>query len=291
MSAPPSSSAVTSSPVAALTSGGPARKTQPRAADHDRLVAQRRQVGAAGRAVAEHDRQLRDPGAAQQALLLEDVARPARRSRPAGGGRRRRSRACGSPAAGSPARSPARGRSSSLMSGYQAPPFSELSSAMTITSRPLTTPTPGDQQRLRRLAVVGGGGRQRHSSRNGEPGSSSSSSAPRTVSLSCSASRSSARAGARGGPCAAARAAPRRARGCARGCAGSVGELGVDGSRDDPLHRPPHRSQRCERDQGGAAVERVADRDGAPARRRRRARRRSRSASSCSRSRPAARPP
>ncbi len=30
MSAPPSSSVVTSSPVAALTSGGPARKTAPR---------------------------------------------------------------------------------------------------------------------------------------------------------------------------------------------------------------------------------------------------------------------
>ena len=51
-SEPPSSSGVTSSPVAAFTSGGPPRKIVPGALDDDGLVAHRRDVRAAGRAAS-----------------------------------------------------------------------------------------------------------------------------------------------------------------------------------------------------------------------------------------------
>ncbi len=73
-SAPPSSSGVTSSPVAAFTSGGPPRKIVPGPADDHGLVAHRRHVRAAGRARAHHQRHLRDPGGRHPRLVVEDPA-------------------------------------------------------------------------------------------------------------------------------------------------------------------------------------------------------------------------
>ena len=73
-SAPPSSSAVTSSPVAAFTSGGPPRKIVPGAFDDDRLVRHRRHVRAAGRARAHHDGDLRDALGRHARLVEEDAA-------------------------------------------------------------------------------------------------------------------------------------------------------------------------------------------------------------------------
>ena len=73
-SPPPSSSAVTSSPVAAFTSGGPPRKIVPGPLHDDRLVAHRRDVGAAGGARPHHDRDLRDALRRQPRLVVEDAA-------------------------------------------------------------------------------------------------------------------------------------------------------------------------------------------------------------------------
>ena len=73
-SAPPSSSAVTSWPVAAFTSGGPPMKIVPVPRDDHRLVAHRRHVGAARGARAHHDRDLRDPRGRHPRLVEEDPA-------------------------------------------------------------------------------------------------------------------------------------------------------------------------------------------------------------------------
>ena len=70
--APPRSSALTSSPVAAFTSGGPARKMVPVPLHDDGLVAHRRDVGAAGGAAAHHRRELRDAGGGEHGLVVED---------------------------------------------------------------------------------------------------------------------------------------------------------------------------------------------------------------------------
>ena len=51
---------------------GPAEEDRALAADDDRLVAHGRDVGAAGRARAEHGRDLRDPGAGHPGLVVED---------------------------------------------------------------------------------------------------------------------------------------------------------------------------------------------------------------------------
>ena len=71
-SAPPSSSAVTSWPVAAFTSGGPPMKIVPVPRDDDRLVAHRGHVGAAGRAGAHHGGDLRDALRRHPRLVVED---------------------------------------------------------------------------------------------------------------------------------------------------------------------------------------------------------------------------
>ena len=63
---------MTSSPVAAFTSGGPPRKIVPGAADDHRLVAHRRDVGAAGRARAHDQGDLRDARRGHPRLVVED---------------------------------------------------------------------------------------------------------------------------------------------------------------------------------------------------------------------------
>ena len=73
-SAPPSSSAVTSCPVAAFTSGGPPMKIVPGPAHDHRLVRHRGHVRAAGRAGAHHRGDLRDPEGRQPSLVEEDPA-------------------------------------------------------------------------------------------------------------------------------------------------------------------------------------------------------------------------
>ena len=73
-SAPPRSSAETTSPVAAFTSGGPAEEDGALAFDDDGLVAHRRHVGAAGGAGAHHHGDLRDAERGQGRLVVEDAA-------------------------------------------------------------------------------------------------------------------------------------------------------------------------------------------------------------------------
>jgi hypothetical protein len=73
-SPPPRSSALTTSPVAAFTSGGPPRKMVPWFLTMMDLVAHRRHVGAAGRARAHHHRDLRDALRAHVGLVEEDAA-------------------------------------------------------------------------------------------------------------------------------------------------------------------------------------------------------------------------
>ena len=74
-SPPPRSSPATTSPVAAFTSGGPARKIVPcRPHDHG-LVAHRRHVGAARGARAHDARDLRDPPRGHPGLVEEDPAK------------------------------------------------------------------------------------------------------------------------------------------------------------------------------------------------------------------------
>jgi hypothetical protein len=69
---PPSSSAVTISPVAAFTSGGPAEEDRALVAHDHGLVAHRRYVGAAGGGRAEHRGNLRNAGRAHGRLVEED---------------------------------------------------------------------------------------------------------------------------------------------------------------------------------------------------------------------------
>ena len=73
-SAPPRSSAETTSPVAAFTSGGPPRKMVPCPLTMMRLVAHRRHVGAAGGAGAHHHGDLRNAERRQRRLVVEDAA-------------------------------------------------------------------------------------------------------------------------------------------------------------------------------------------------------------------------
>ena len=73
-SPPPRSSAVTTSPVAAFTSGGPPRKIVPWSLDDHGLVGHRRHVGAAGGARAHHAGDLRDALRGQVGLVEEDPA-------------------------------------------------------------------------------------------------------------------------------------------------------------------------------------------------------------------------
>ena len=74
VSAPPSSSALITSPVAAFTSGGPPRKMVPCPRTMTRLVAHRRHIGAAGRARAHDAGDLRDALRAHPRLVEEDAA-------------------------------------------------------------------------------------------------------------------------------------------------------------------------------------------------------------------------
>ena len=71
-SPPPSSSGVTTSPIAAFTRGGPPRKIVPWSRTITRLVAHRRHVRAAGGARAEHRGELRDAHRRQLRLVVED---------------------------------------------------------------------------------------------------------------------------------------------------------------------------------------------------------------------------
>ena len=64
---------MTSSPVAAFTSGGPPRKIVPVPVDDDRLVRHRRHVGAARGARAHHDGNLRNPVGGHARLVEEDA--------------------------------------------------------------------------------------------------------------------------------------------------------------------------------------------------------------------------
>ena len=68
----PASSASTTSPVAAFTSGGPPRKIVPCSLTMIALVRHRRHVGAAGGAAAHHHRDLRDALAREGRLVVED---------------------------------------------------------------------------------------------------------------------------------------------------------------------------------------------------------------------------
>ena len=65
---------MTTSPVAAFTSGGPPRKMVPWSRHDDGLVAHRRDVGTAGRAGAEHRGQLGDALGGHARLVEEDAA-------------------------------------------------------------------------------------------------------------------------------------------------------------------------------------------------------------------------
>ena len=103
-SPPPSSSAVTTSPVAAFTSGGPAEEDRALVAHDHGLVAHRRHVGAAGRARTQHRGDLRDalarsswPGCRRSGRSARGRGTP----RPAAAGTRRRSRPGRRTAAGS----------------------------------------------------------------------------------------------------------------------------------------------------------------------------------------------
>ena len=73
-SAPPSSSAVTSSPVAAFTSGGPPRKIVPVPLTITVSSRHRGDVRAAGRARTHHRRDLRDAACRHARLIVEDAA-------------------------------------------------------------------------------------------------------------------------------------------------------------------------------------------------------------------------
>jgi hypothetical protein len=72
-SPPPRSSALTTSPVAAFTSGGPARKIVPWSRTMMRLVRHRRHIGAAGGAGAHDHGDLRDALGRHVGLVVEDA--------------------------------------------------------------------------------------------------------------------------------------------------------------------------------------------------------------------------
>ena len=73
-SAPPRSSALTTSPVAAFTSGGPPRKIVPCSLTMMVSSRHRRHIGAARRARAHHDGDLRNAERRQLRLVVEDAA-------------------------------------------------------------------------------------------------------------------------------------------------------------------------------------------------------------------------
>ena len=73
-SAPPSSSAVTTSPVAGLHQRRAAEEDRALPFDDDGLVAHRRHIGAAGRARAHHHGDLRDARRGHVRLVVEDAA-------------------------------------------------------------------------------------------------------------------------------------------------------------------------------------------------------------------------
>ena len=90
ISAPPSSSSFDSSPVAIFTSGGPPKKHLGALFDEHGVVAHGRRVGAAGRRVAEHQRDRRNAQRPTAASGGETTRRRAERSRTAAASRRRR---------------------------------------------------------------------------------------------------------------------------------------------------------------------------------------------------------
>ncbi len=174
-SPPPRSSAVTTSPVAAFTSGGPPRKIVPWPRTMIDLVGHGGHVGAARRAGAHDDRDLRDAGGRHAGLVEEDAAEMVAvgehlvlvRQVGAAANRRGRGRA-----AGSRPRSPARAGASSRSRGSRCRPSRWRRWPTTTHSRPMTRPMPaispaaGTSPPYMPCAASG------PSSRKGEPGSS-----------------------------------------------------------------------------------------------------------------------